>query len=214
MRSSSKLNDLRDVSSAQLLSALLTKSQGASRKAQNMLDMFGLHGIARLPPGSIAKTCKLRSFDALKIAAAFELGARAQTAAHCTRIGSSKDLFDAMAPQVSRLRHEEVWVLALDSRSNLIARLCIGKGGTHGCALFARDVLREVLISGASSFALVHNHPSGDPTPSDEDLHLTKAVRIAGDYLGLPLVDHVIIGSLAYASLHDLGLLGGIGSAG
>lgn len=211
MNKSAKLNDLRNLSNAQLISAILSKShQGPLQKAQEMLEKFGLHGIAKLPPGTIAQTCELPVFDALKIAAAFELAARCNAPAPCTRISCSQDIFAAMAPIVNRLRHEEIWILALDGRSNLLARMCIGRGGAHGCAIFARDVLREVLISGASSFALVHNHPSGDPSPSEEDLYLTKSIQIAGNFVGLPLVDHVVIGHISYASMHDLGLIGEI----
>jgi DNA repair protein RadC len=207
-----KLNDLRSLSNAELLSTVLARSPNSQQKAQDLLEKFGLQGIARLPPGTIAQSSSLTKFEAMRIAAAFELGARNATPLARTRICCSKDLFHAISPIIARLRHEEIWALSLDGCSNLIARICVGRGGTHGCAVFARDVLREVLISGASSFALVHNHPSGDPTPSEEDLHLTQSIQIAGNFLGLPLVDHVIVGYLSYTSMHDLGLISEIPS--
>jgi DNA repair protein RadC len=83
----------------------------------------------------------------------------------------------------------------------------VAEGGLHGCAVDPRDILRAALREAASAFVLVHNHPSGDPAPSDEDISLTNMVARAGAVLGTPLVDHVIVAAGGHASLFDLGLL-------
>ncbi len=109
--------------------------------------------------------------------------------------------------RLAELDHEQVWVLALDGRNGLRAAKRIAEGGLHGCSLDPRDVLRAVVREAASGFVLLHNHPSGDPTPSEEDIDLTNTVARAASVLGTPLVDHVIIAGGGHASLFDLGLV-------
>lgn len=85
----------------------------------------------------------------------------------------------------------------------------VAQGGRHGAAVTAADVLRPVIRAAGSAFILVHNHPSGDPTPSSEDIHMTKALRNAGLVVGVPLLDHIVIGARGggYVSLSDRGVL-------
>jgi len=105
--------------------------------------------------------------------------------------------------------HEVVLALALDRRHHLLAEIELARGGLHGAALTAPDVLRPLIRVGASAFILIHNHPSGDPTPSADDIAMTGAVGIAGEMVGLPLADHLIIGGRGggYRSFFQLGLL-------
>src|SRR5262249_14835030 len=105
------------------------------------------------------------------------------------------------------LDHEQIWALSLDGRNGLRASRRVAEGGLHGCSIDPRDVLRAVVRDAASAFVLVHNHPSGDPTPSGEDLELTRRIARAADTLGTPLVDHVIVAGGGHASLYDLGFL-------
>ncbi len=96
-------------------------------------------------------------------------------------------------PRLAALEHEEVWLLSLDGKYGLKSARRIAQGGLHGCALLTRDVLSPALRDGASAIVLVHNHPSGDPTPSPEDIAMTRAVRAAGELVGIPLLDHVVV---------------------
>jgi DNA repair protein RadC len=84
----------------------------------------------------------------------------------------------------------------------------VAQGGLHGCSVHPRDILRAALADAASAILLVHNHPSADPTPSMEDLAMTRMIAEAAAIVGTPLLDHVIIGASGqYASLLDLGVL-------
>jgi DNA repair protein RadC len=83
----------------------------------------------------------------------------------------------------------------------------VAQGGANSCALTARDILRPALRDGASAIILVHNHPSGDPTPSDADINMTSEVDVACAAIGLPLLDHVVVGSEGAASLLELGVV-------
>jgi DNA repair protein RadC len=122
-------------------------------------------------------------------------------------IGSFESVAAWARPRLAWLDHEEVWLLALDGRNGLKSAQRIAQGGLHGCALTPRDVLRPAVRDGASAFVLVHNHPSGDPAPSPEDVEMTRAVAIAADVVGVPLLDHVVIARGGAESLLDLGVL-------
>ena len=110
-------------------------------------------------------------------------------------------------PKLAALDHEEVWMLALDGQNALKALKCVARGGQHGCALTARDILRPAIAGGASAIVLVHNHPSGDPSPSEDDIAMTRALAAAATVVGLPLLDHVIVARQGAFSLLDLGLV-------
>lgn len=89
--------------------------------------------------------------------------------------------------------HEQVWCVMLNAKNDLIGVIRLAEGGLHGCALKHSDVLRPVLCAGAAAFALIHNHPSGDPTPSAEDREMTRALNRAADAVGLLFLDHVVV---------------------
>jgi DNA repair protein RadC len=110
-------------------------------------------------------------------------------------------------PRLAVLDHEELWVLALDGRNGLRAARLVASGGLHGLHVGVRDVLRPVLRDAASVFVLVHNHPSGSPAPSDEDIAFTQKVAETSAVVGTPLVDHVIIARQHASSFLELGLL-------
>jgi DNA repair protein RadC len=95
----------------------------------------------------------------------------------------------------------------LDGNQGLRAARQVARGGLHGMHVGPRDPLRLALRDGGSAFVLVHNHPSGDPTASQEDIRFTAHVAQAADVVGVPLLDHVIVARNGYASLLDQGLL-------
>lgn len=89
--------------------------------------------------------------------------------------------------------HEQVWLILLDAKNGILGTIRLGEGGLHGCALRPSDVFRPVLVAGASGCVLIHNHPSGDPTPSASDLELTRNLASVGESLGIYVLDHVIV---------------------
>lgn len=121
---------------------------------------------------------------------------------------SSRDIHKLLCERALSEDVERMYVIGLDGRNRVRFLHEVARGGLHGCAVACRDILRVALMGHASAFALVHNHPSGDPTPSPEDIAMTHVVRKAADVVGCPLVDHVVIASTErYASMLDLGLL-------
>jgi len=139
---------------------------------------------------------------ARRIAAAFELGRRvARDAVAPLSITSSADVAEWAATRLSGLDHEELWLLALDGRSRLRAVRCVARGGLHGMGVRPADPLRLALRAAASGFVLVHNHPSGDPAPSAEDVAFTRRVANAAVIVGTPLLDHVVVARDGFSSV-------------
>jgi DNA repair protein RadC len=121
----------------------------------------------------------------------------------------SADIARVYVERLGALVHEVLLGIALNGRNGFIAEVELARGGRHGASLFVSDALRPFIRLGASAAILVHNHPSGDPAPSPEDIDLTTAIKTAADLVGIPLVDHIIIGGRGggFASLRDLGII-------
>lgn len=170
----------------------------------------GLSGLSRTTPRQLAPLPGVGQAKALRLSACFELGRRAAVAelAPRLRLDTSDRVAELMRPRLSHLDHEEMWLLALDGQNGLRAMRRIAQGGLHGCSVSARDILRAGLVEAASAIVLVHNHPSRDPTPSAEDIAMTRVVCEACELVGVPLVDHVVVAGNRHGSLLDLGLLG------
>lgn len=207
---------VEELSEAELLALLL--GQGGDGLSTGQLAGIlleasgGLEHLCKLPPAGLVARPGLGPVQATRLAAAFELGRRAVRRETERRNGlplSAAGVARWAHPRLTRLDHEEVWVLCLDGRSSLTCALQVGRGGMHGCALLARDFLIPVVRHAASAFVVVHNHPSGDPTPSREDLEMTVALASAAALVAVPLLDHVVVGRDGYRSLFEMGVLDG-----
>lgn len=168
----------------------------------------GTAELSRFRAAGLARTAGVGRRDALRVLAALELGRRAERADQHDSGGcplTAAGVFDWARPRLGGLEHEEIWVLCVDARTRLRSTWQVGRGGLHGCAVLPRDVLIPVVRDGAAAFVLVHNHPSGDPTPSREDVLFTQALSQAGGTLSIPLLDHVVVTRDAYRSLLDAG---------
>ncbi len=121
------------------------------------------------------------------------------------RIGTSRDI--AHACPIGELDREAFFVLFLDQKHNLIGIEMISLGSLTASLVHPREVFRPAIRAGAAAIAFVHNHPSGDPTPSMEDISLTRRLKQAGELIGIWVIDHVIVGDQRYSSFADDGLL-------
>jgi DNA repair protein RadC len=146
---------------------------------------------------------------AVTLAAALEMGRRRREseAAQKTKISSSKDAFEYLAPLLSDLSHEEFWILLLNRANKVMGKHRVGTGGFTGTVADPRIIFKTALEHSAVSLILSHNHPSGNLKPSAEDLNLTKKLKEAGKFLDIPVMDHLIIGESSYYSFADEGLL-------
>jgi DNA repair protein RadC len=164
--------------------------------ARALIDALGgVGGIARAGPALLAAQRGVGRVRALRLAAALELGDRARSRAVKPPgpLERPSDVAAMMSPRIGGLEHEELWVLAVDGANRLRGARCVARGGHHAVAVSTREILTAAVAHAASAFLLVHNHPSGDPKPSEHDVRMTEAVEAAARVLGMPLLDHVIV---------------------
>jgi DNA repair protein RadC len=113
---------------------------------------------------------------------------------------------DVAAYLSAEMATEQLRVVLLDTRNHVIGNTLVYQGGLNATVIRLGDCFREAVAKGAAAVVLVHNHPSGDPTPSPEDVRLTGEAAQAGDLLGVELLDHIVIGQSGHVSLCELGL--------
>ncbi len=197
-----------ELGDVELLGVLLGGTRRRLGAARLLDHAGGLAGIARLGVMDIAQGARLHRESAMRVSAALELGRRVHRALaehERAAIQSFRDVEEFARPRLAHLEHEEVWLLSLDGKNAVKSWRRIAQGGAHGCALTPRDVLTPALRDAASAIVLVHNHPSGDPSPSPEDIHMTRALADACEVVGVPLLDHVIVGRSGASSIFDAG---------
>jgi DNA repair protein RadC len=121
-------------------------------------------------------------------------------------IHSPKDAFDILQYFLSNLDHEEFWVVNMDTRNRIknLTRLYVGS--VNSSTIRVGEVFRQAIIDSSPAILLAHNHPSGDPAPSPEDVNVTRAIKEAGKLLDIDVLDHIVIGGVKHISLKERGL--------
>jgi len=168
-----------------------------------------LRRLAGRPSGELARVAGVGRAKAARLVAALELGARAaaEVGPPLARIAGPADVHRFYAPRLGDLAVEEFHVLALGSQSQILADLLITRGILNSSLVHPREVFRAAIAEAAAGIIVVHNHPSGDPTPSADDRAVTRQLVDAGRLLDLPVYDHVIVGKERYLSFAEAGLL-------
>lgn len=201
------------LSDAELLAILLgTGTPGAPVNvvAQSLIERLGgLPGIRRAGLSAMSACPGVGEAKACRIRAAFELGVRSCERALQPRalIACSNDVVDAFRARLADATREHFFALALDARQRVAAEILVAVGSLTACAVSPSDVFRLLLREPAAAVIFVHNHPSGEPAPSREDVALTERLRQAGALLGIKVLDHVIIAREGHFSFLDAGLL-------
>ena len=141
--------------------------------------------------------------------AALELGRRRRNeeGVEKVKITSSKDVFEHFQGTLGDLQHEEFWVLLLDRSNKVIGRAKISQGGVSGTVADPKIIFKKAIEHLASSIILCHNHPSGNLSPSESDIKLTKKLKNAGNDLDIPVLDHLIVTEAGYYSFADENML-------
>lgn len=145
-------------------------------------------------------------YKASSVLAALELGRRFLEETSSVRrepIITARMVYDLMIPRLKGLHNEECWILLLNTRNYVCGKLKIGEGGFDSTVIDHRRILKEALDSGASSIILVHNHPSGNPSPGTADIKATEMLKKALNAVGLTLTDHVVISEDMFYSFAD-----------
>ncbi len=187
------------LSERELLAVLLRngrKGESAIDLAASLLAEYGdLHSVATARPEELARRPGVGPAKATALVAAFELGRRAGQRATPTVIRRPEDVAQVASQELGGLRRERLLVLICDSSNRLLRTVTISEGSIDRSLVPVREILNAVLRHDGRSFALAHNHPSGDPTPSSADVKATLEVQRAAQLVGLRLVGHVVLGA-------------------
>jgi DNA repair protein RadC len=170
--------------------------------------------LRRIMSSSVRELCGVPGIGpakAAKILAALDLGRRAveEERGDRERVRCAADVYGLMRLALRDLAHEEFHVLLLNTQNEVTRQLQVTRGTLDASLVHPREVFRAAIAEAAASVILVHNHPSGDPTPSQEDRAVTRQLRSAGSIVGIEVLDHVIVGERRYVSFAEAGLLDG-----
>jgi DNA repair protein RadC len=196
----------------ELLAVLLgtgTRGRRVDALACELLESGGgLKALLKEEPLELCRRPGIGPARAAQVAAALELGRRAQlTGETRPRLRSAEEIHRYLAPRLSALRREVFHVLCLSSRHVLLKDVRVAEGTVNVCPVDPREVFAPALAVRATSLIVAHNHPSGDPTPSEQDLALTIQLAQGAAILGMQLLDHLVIGDNAYVSFLDQRLM-------
>ncbi|MFM2105271.1 MAG: hypothetical protein RL338_303 [Chloroflexota bacterium] len=168
----------------------------------------GLSGLARAAPSELDSLPGVGAARAARLVAAFELGRRLLADWPTGRwiVRSPRDIADRLVLQMGRLEREELRVVLLNSRNAVLRVVTVYQGNVSASLVRVGELFRDAVRENAVGVILVHNHPSGDPTPSPDDLHLTAEALAAGRLLDVEVLDHLVVGHDAFVSLRDRGV--------
>ncbi len=200
------------LSDAELLAILIstgTRDKSAVDIGRELLKLAdnNLNILGKLDLADIRKVAGIGEAKAVIVAAALELGRRRKMASspESLQIRSSRDAADIFHPLLADLRHEEFWLLFLSRSNKEISRMRLSQGGISGTVIDVRILMKKAVECLASGIILCHNHPSGNISPSDADIQLTRKIRDAGRLMDINLLDHIIICGDKYYSFADNG---------
>jgi DNA repair protein RadC len=200
------------LSAAELI-ALVWGSGSAGRSAVDLADEAlarhdGLTGLAKATDIELESVPGVGEAKAAQLTAAFELGRRllADWPAARWSVRSPRDVADRLVLQMGRLEREELRVVLLNTKNVVLRVATVYQGNVSTSLVRIGELFRDAVRLNAAGIIVVHNHPSGDPTPSPDDLHLTAEVLAAGRLLDIDLLDHLIVGHDAWVSLRDRGV--------
>ncbi|HEX5418267.1 MAG TPA: DNA repair protein RadC [Chloroflexota bacterium] len=202
----------RSLTNAELVAILLRTGVAGlmvTDLARKLLAEFdGLAGLAAAAPQDIARKHGLGPAKAAQLKAALEIGHRLlqETTRERTKIAAPEDLKDLVYHDMVWLDHEQLRVILLDMRNRVLATRILYEGSLNQSTVRIAEIFKVAIRENAANVAIVHNHPSGDPSPSPEDIRVTRDLVAAGKLLDIEVVDHVIIGrSPQFVSLRQRG---------
>ena len=176
--------------------------------ANELLASYGgLHGLVRCSCEELTGVPGVGRARAAQVVAALELGRRSLSHAPGARvrITDPKQAAAYLLPRFGARAVEHLGVLLLDAKHRVLREATVAIGTLNTSAVLPREVFREAAIGGAAAIVLFHNHPSGDPTPSRDDIELTRRLAAAGVLMGIDVIDHVVLGDARYCSLKEMG---------
>jgi len=173
--------------------------------ANAMLAAGGLRGLMRTSHGELRVVPGIGAARAAQVLAAIELGRRSFTRIDEDRpqLRTPKSVAEYLLPQFGNRPVEQFGVLSLDTKHRVVRAAVLSIGTLDASIVHPREVFREAMAAGAAALVLFHNHPSGDPEPSEDDVRLTERLAAAGILMGIDVLDHVILADVRYYSFRE-----------
>jgi DNA repair protein RadC len=203
------------LSSPELLAVLLqtgTSTSSAADVGFDLLSAFGsLEALSLASPEELLRQAGIGPANAASLLAAFELGRRAQTPAPAQRLAirTPADVAGLLAAEMRRLDREHFRAVLLNTRHEVLEVASVAIGGLDSAPIHPREVFKDAIRRSAAAVILVHNHPSGTPEPSADDVRITARLAEAGRVVGIEVLDHIIIGDGRFVSMRERGGLTG-----
>jgi DNA repair protein RadC len=197
----------KHLSDAELIAILL----GTGSSKQNVLvvgklitKLFPQKQLTQVTLKDLIKISGVGKSKATRILAALELGERLYAPSSLTKtvISSTEDLMPHIR-DIAGKKQEYLLVFYLNTRNELLQKETVGVGSLNSMLITPKEIFSHALTSPCASIIVVHNHPSGDPTPSEDDIHFTRRIHEAGEVMSIPLIDHVIVSTSGYFSFRE-----------
>jgi DNA repair protein RadC len=203
-------NGPASLSNAELLSIILKSgsvAENAINLSQRILSQFDLKQLSAIDAPQLMNIHGIKSGKAAQIVACFELARRLERFDSSSRfkINSPEDVYRRLYPAMRESKKEHFVELCLDTKNQVIREDTVSIGSLNANIVHPREVFRTALIESAAHIIVAHNHPSGDPTPSKEDVDITKKLVETGKIMGIEVLDHVIIGDGRHFSMKEAG---------
>ena len=203
-------NGAESLSDAELLALILqkgTRNENVVDISNKLLSKFGLENLSVLSLKEIQEINGIGPAKAMQIKALFELYKRVKSRKNLCKVKSAKDVFAYLQPKFRDLDKEHFVVLHLNLQNRIVREETVSVGIVDSAVVHPREIFKNAIKESASKIVVVHNHPSGDVSPSENDIRTTRALFGAGDVLGIKVVDHIIIGGEQYYSFKEQGKL-------
>ncbi len=199
----------KSLSTEELIALIIrtgNKSDTAIELANNLINKAkGLRGVIDFTPEEFMEYKGIGKAKGTQLCAVIELSKRINQSKYQDdiRINSPDNVVSLMMSELRYLKQEHLYAILLDVKSKMIGKILISKGGLSSSIVHPREVFKLAIKKSSASVILVHNHPSGEPNPSNEDIKITKRLYSVGEIIGIEILDHIIIGDGKYISLKE-----------
>jgi DNA repair protein RadC len=205
-------NGPESLSNAELLGVILRTGSNKENVVSLSSRILSNYNIKQLSLANVSRLMQVHGVGkakAAQIAAVFELARRLETFVEepKRKICSPKDVYTLMYPKMREQKKEKFITLCLDTKNQILREEVISIGSLNASIVHPREVFKSALMESSASVIMIHNHPSGDPSPSREDIMVTEKLVEGGKLLGIEVLDHIIIGDGRYISLKDEGFV-------
>jgi DNA repair protein RadC len=201
-----------NLSEAELLAIILrvgTVQENVVDLSKHILREYSLRDLCQLGITELKQFRGINDAKACQLLACAELASRIYASASSpkSKIDASRDVYELIYPELRFTKKENFFCLYLDTRNTLIKKELVSVGNLNTSVIHPREIFRSAIKESANSVILVHNHPSGNPEPSKDDLEITNLLINAGKLMGIHVLDHVVIGESGYVSMADRNLV-------